>query len=166
MASQRTWVWILVGVAGAAVIAVVAVAGAGIYFVTRHIHTTQTNAADALRSFDHARSRFVGATPLYEMDSANEPRPVRPLADLPTSPAAATHLELLAWDPDDERLVQVSLPIWLLRFGRHKMSIESDGHGFNLEHLDLDARQLERIGATLLFDFRDQDGVRVLVWTQ
>jgi hypothetical protein len=100
------------------------------------------------------------------MDSANEPRPVRPLADLPTSPAAATHLELLAWDPDDERLVQVSLPIWLLRFGRHKMSIESDGHGFNLEHLDLDARQLERIGATLLFDFRDQDGVRVLVWTQ
>jgi hypothetical protein len=46
------------------------------------------------------------------------------------------------------------------------MSIESDGHGFNLEHLDLDARQLERIGATLLFDFRDQDGVRVLVWTQ
>ena len=166
MASRRTWIWILGGVAGGAVMTVVAIAGAGIYFVTRHIQSTPTNAADALRSFDHARRRFVGATPLYEMDSANEPRPVRPLTDLPTSRASATHLELLAWDPDDERMVKVSLPIWLLRFGRHKMSIESDGHGFKLEHLDLDARQLERIGATLLFDFRDQDGVRVLVWTK
>jgi hypothetical protein len=37
MASGKTWVWIVVGALGVCLVALIVVAGAGVYFVTRHI---------------------------------------------------------------------------------------------------------------------------------
>jgi hypothetical protein len=60
----------------------------------------------------------------------------------------------------------MSLPLWLLRLGhQHAVVAGDDGRGFDLERLDLDADELARIGPTLVFDLRNRDGVRVLVWT-
>ena len=167
MATRKTWIWVLVGVAATGVVALVVVAGAGAYFVTHHIKAQQTSAPDALRAFETALTAFPSSRPLYELaEGSDQPQLVHPLSELPTSAARPETMFMLAWDPDEDRLVRVELPFWLLRLGRHKMQVMRKARGFNFDRLSLDMDELERIGPALVFDFRNQDGVRVLLWTQ
>src|SRR6185436_4795822 len=136
------------------------------YFVRRDVRTERTTHADAIRAFDDVKARFPVPRPLYELDSSEQPRAVRPLTELPSSAIRPDQLWLLAWDPDEERLVKVSLPFWMLSVGHHKIDLAGHGHDFDLDQLNLDPRELERIGPNLLFDYRDHDGARVLLWTQ
>jgi hypothetical protein len=162
----RTWIWIIAGTLGLMVLALIAVAGAGVYFVAHHFKAERTTTSEALRAFEVARAPFAGERPLYELDSAEHPRPVVPLADRPSGTVAPTALHVLAWDPDEERLVRVSLPLWLLHLHRQRIDLAGRDGGFDLNRLDLDVDELQRIGPALVFDYRNRDGVRVLLWTQ
>jgi hypothetical protein len=166
MATRKTWIWVLVGAAGVGVVALLAVAGSGIYFVSHHIQAERSTGPDALRAFDTALGSLSGTRPLYELDPSDQPRLTRPLAEWPAGSRRPDTLWMLAWDPEQGRLIHVSLPLWIFRMGHRKMPVVRDGHGFDLERLNLDIDELERIGPALVFDFRNQDGVRVLVWTQ
>jgi hypothetical protein len=48
--------------------------------------------------------------------------------------------------------------------GHQKIDIANSQ--FNLEHMQLDMKQLERVGPLLLLDLRSRGGQRVLIWTQ
>jgi hypothetical protein len=164
--SRKTWVWIVAGGLGAVLAFLIALAGAGVYFVSRHIHSERMTSGDALTAFEAAAMPFGTRRPLYELDSSEEPRLARPLEQLPTAPRPADSLSILAWDPESERLVRVSLPFWSLRLGRMKMSVTGAEQRFDLARLHLDVDELARIGPALVFDFRGREGVRVLLWTQ
>jgi hypothetical protein len=166
MAPRKTWLWIVVGAFGAGVLVLVAVAAAGIYFVTQRVQADAATSADAKTAFDTVLDAFGGARPLYELDQDGEPRATRPLRDLPTAGNPPDDINMLAWDPEHERLVRVALPFWMFRVGRQKLSFSHEHPGFDLERLDLDVDQLGRIGPSLVFDYRDETGVRVLLWTQ
>jgi hypothetical protein len=166
MASRKTWVWVFVGLTVAAVAGLVAVAAAGVYFVTRHISTEETTGAEAIRAFDTVRVTFKGERPLYELDAAEQPRVTRPLQSLPTSTDAPRHLRILAWDPDEQRLIRVALPFWMLRVGKQTLHISPQDAALDLSRLGLDIAELERIGPALVYDMRHEDGARVLLWTQ
>jgi hypothetical protein len=43
---------------------------------------------------------------------------VRPLRELPNAPRPSATLRILAWDPDEERTIKLSLPFWVLRLGK------------------------------------------------
>lgn len=165
MPKRKTWVWILVSIAGVSFVAIVAIAIAGIVFVTRHVSTTKATSADAERAFEAAKTLFKDARPLIELDKDERPRMSRPLSDLPTSPAKPSYLWVLVFDYRDERLVKVSLPFWLLRMGRRKIDVGQDA-GFDLDRLNLDVNELERVGSLLVLDHRAPSGERVLIWTQ
>jgi len=165
MASRKTWVWVVAGTCGVGLVGLLVIAGAGVYLVTRHVSTERSTSADAIRAFDAIKASFPDQKPLYELDSTERPTMARPFSDLPTSPTKPEHLRMLAWDPDDERLVRIALPFWVLRMHKAKMDVGA-GEGFDLKHLNLDGAELERIGPVLVFDYRDRAGVRVLVWTQ
>jgi hypothetical protein len=165
MPKRKTWVWILVSIAGVSFVAIVVIAIAGIMFVTRHVTTTKASAADAERAFDAARTQFKDARPLIELDQNERPRLSRPLAEVPTSPVKPQYLWVLVFDYRDERLVKVSLPFWLLRMGRRKIDVGGD-QGFDLDRLNLDVNELERIGPAMVLDHRATSGERVLIWTQ
>jgi hypothetical protein len=166
MATRRTWIWVLGAVLGVGLVAMLAVAGAGVYFVTSHIRSERSDPAEATRAFEAAPGPLHGRPALFEMDDSDQPRPVRPLPLLPNGPTASKELFLLAWKPEEARLVHVRLPFWMLRVGNHRMRISGNGPSFDLERLNLDVDELERIGPAIVMDFRGQDGVRVLVWTQ
>jgi hypothetical protein len=167
MASRRTWVWVLVSIAAIGVVALVAIAAAGAYFVASRVSAEPSTRADATRAFDDVTARFPGAAPLYEIEPSERARPIRPLHTIPAAGTAPADLWLLAWDPHEERLVRVSLPFWMLRMHhRQKLTFAPHQSGFDLNRLDLDVEQLERIGSALVVDFRNEDGLRVLVWTQ
>jgi len=165
VASKKTWIWVLVGAFGLMVLAMAAVAGVGLYFVTSHISTDKTSSADALRTFDDIRAEFKNSPPLFELDSEETPRATRTLSDLPSSSRRPENLVVLVWDPDDERLAKISLPLWMLRLGRQNIDIQHDS-GFDLDQLHLDIDELERVGPMLIFDLRTDEGERVLIWTR
>jgi len=166
MASRRTWIWVLGGVLGVGLVAMLAVAGAGVYFVTSHIRSERANSVEATRAFDVAAGPLRGRPALFETDDLDQPRPARPLSLLANGSTPATELFLLAWKPEEGRLVHVKLPFWMLRIGKHRMRISGKSPSFDLERLNLDIDELERIGPALVMDFRGQDSIRVLVWTQ
>jgi hypothetical protein len=164
MATRRTWLWVLLIVLGLGVVGVIAMAGVGMYFVTKHVHAGPSTSADAFRAFDEAAARFKESKPLFEVDDRDRPRMVRQLSDLPSSPSKPEHMWILAWDPEEQRLVKVSLPFWVLRLGRQKIDVMNGG--IDLERLQLDMNELQRVGPLLLFDLRATNGKRVLIWTQ
>jgi hypothetical protein len=164
--SKRTWIWIIVGCLGVGLLTLIAVAGAGVYFLSRHVDARRSTGAEALRSLETQRTVFKDQPPLFQVDSNDRTLPTRPLSSLPTSSVKPEHLWILAWDPDEERLVKVSLPFWLLRMGRRKIDVFSGDRQFDLERLSLDINELERIGPALVIDIRAKRGERVLVWTQ
>jgi len=166
MASRKTWVWAIVAVLGLGLIALVVVAGAGVYFVTSHISTEHTTNAEALQSFDAVKATLPNSQPLFELDEEERPRVVHPLADLPTSAAKPQNLQLLAWDPDREKLIRASLPLWMVRFGKGRMHLGKNRPDFELGRLELNGEELERVGPALLFDVRNHDGTRLLLWTE
>jgi hypothetical protein len=76
---------------------------------------------------------------------------------------------VLAYDPDDERLVRISIPFWLLRLApsTKRMSFLSDnGIDFDSERVRLTLEDLERRGPGLILDHKDRHGSLVLVWTE
>jgi hypothetical protein len=117
------------------------------------------------RAFEAAKSLFKDARPLIELDQVERPRVSRPLSDLPTSPTKPQYLWVLVFDYRDERLVKISLPFWLLRMGRRKIDVGKDQR-FDLDRLNLDVNELERIGPAMVLDHRATSGERVLIWTQ
>lgn len=166
MASKKSWILVIVGILGVCVLALVVVAGAGVYFVTRHIHTQRAETTDAMKSLDRARARFRNQQPLIEVDSTGRPSVSTPLAELPAGTTQPTDLMVLAWNPDDGRVVTVTLPFWLLRLGHRKIDLMNGDREFDLDRLNLDVDQLQRIGPRLVFDWRRPTGERVLIWTQ
>ena len=163
-AKRRTWLWILLAVLGLCVVAVIAIAGFGMYFVRNHITAGTATPAQAFKAFDAASARFKDTKPIYDVDDRRHPKQLRQFSDLPTSPERAEFVWMLAWDPDKQRLVKLSLPFWLLKFGRQKIDISDDG--FDFQRMQLDVNELQRVGPVLLFDYKSPAGERVLIWTQ
>lgn len=171
MPTKKTWIWIVVTVVSVCIVAMLALAGAGVFFVSRHVRATTSTSTNAVKEFDAAKAFFKDPRPIFELESRDHPRMTRDLESLPTSSVKASDLWILAWDPDagprDGRLVRISLPFWLLRLGRRKVDVFHGGSdGFDLDRLNLDVRELERVGPLVLVDHNLPRGERVLVWTQ
>ena len=166
MATKKTWILVIVGLISACVVALVVVAGAGVYFVTRHINTRRAASSDAMTSLDKARARFKDQRPLIEVDAMGRPSVSTPLSEMASGTTQPNDLIVLAWNPDDERVVTVTMPFWLLRLGHRKIDLMNGDKDFDLDRLNLDVDQLQRIGPKLVFDWRRPTGERVLIWTQ
>ncbi len=163
--SAKGWLWTIVGVILACVLGLLVMAGAGAYFVAHHIRIQHTTSAQALHTFDAARQSFKAQQPLIEMDAFGRPRATRPIGQLPNAAVVPQSLHVLAWNPDDDHLARISLPLWALRLARRKMTLVHADADFNLERLNLDVDELERVGPALVLDYRAPSGERVLIWT-
>jgi hypothetical protein len=162
----KTWVWVVVAIVVVGILCVVAMAGVGFYFFSRHIDTRAASPASAAREFDAIRERFSDQKALIELDDRGRFR--RGNTDRPASGRAnpPENLYVLAFDPDDGRIVRVTVPFWLLRLKAGGTSIDFNGNRMDLEDLKLTVEDLERFGSTLIVDHKTLDGERVLVWSQ
>ena len=165
-AKIKTWIWVVVGIAALCILCVVAMAGAGFYYVSRHFDTKLVSKATASQEFDQIKSQFTEQRALIELDERG--RFLRANSDRQRKPGAKTPDELyvLAFDPDDERIVKVTIPFWLLRFKSHGTTVDFNGGRLDLEDLKLTVEDLERFGPTLIVDHQGHAGERVLVWSQ
>jgi hypothetical protein len=166
MASTKTWIWVVAAFLGLCVLVLFAIAGTGVYFVSQHIDARRTSSVEAMHQFETARAAFKGKPPLLELDRLGHPRQVTRTESMPTSPVRPTDMVILAWNPDRGRVVHVSLPFWLLHVGRRKVDILDNSNDFDIDRLNIDVGELERIGPAFVLDYVAMNGERVLVWTQ
>jgi hypothetical protein len=162
----KTWVWVVLGVLVTCVVAVIAIAGAGFYFFTRHIETRTTTPAAASRDFEEVKARFVGQKPLVELDRHGSFVRSNPERPAPRNGRVPEQLYVMAFDPEDGRVVRLTIPFWLLRMKTDGGNIDFNGNRMNLEDLKLSVADLERFGPTLIVDHASSNGKRVLVWSQ
>ena len=166
--SRKTWVSILIAAVIIVGILAAAAVGGTAYFIYRHVQTQSTPHETAEQRFHDARARFNGQQPLIEM--RHDDRPVIH-NDRPSARASAAKLEtlrVLAYDQRARKLVNVSIPFWLLRLApANKFSFLNDnGIDFDSDRVHLTLEDLERRGPGLILDQADRRGSQVLVWTE
>jgi uncharacterized membrane protein len=163
------WAWAVVAIIALFVIGIIAMAGAGVYFVTKQVQVHQATPARALSLFEQNRERFKNTKPLIELDTDGEI--VRShfeelRAKSRRSSASLDALHVMAWDANDEKVVELAIPFWLLRLKRGPIDVFSDTAGLRRAELRITVDDLEALGPSLIIDHRGRDGDRVLVWTQ
>ena len=164
-AKLKTWIWVIVGIIAVCILFVIAMAGAGFYYVSRHVDTTRATPAAAQQEFDAVRARFQGVTPLIELDAKGDFLRAHTDRDAPAGASRPENLYVMAFDPDDGGLVKVTVPFWLLRM-KMNSTIHFGSRGVTLEELKLTVEDLDRLGPSLVIDQTSEGGDRVLVWSQ
>jgi hypothetical protein len=162
----KTWVWVVLGIAAVCVLFVIAMAGFGIYYFTQNIQTTKATPAMARQEFDAVRARFQGQAPLIELDADGNVLRSNTDREPPAGVRPPETLHVMAFDPDDGGLVNVTVPFWLLRLKVNDATVNFGGNHMTLEDLKLTVADLERFGPVLVLDQTNSGGDRVLVWSQ
>jgi hypothetical protein len=162
----KTWVWVVAAVVIVGILGIIAMAGVGFYFFSQHVRTQAASPSSAAREFAAVSGRFSGQRPLIELDTHG--RLLRSNTDrmAPEKAEPLEELRVLAFDPDDSRIVRISIPFWLLRLKMRGTTINFNGNRMDLEDLKLTVEDLERYGPTLIVDHTASSGERVLVWSQ
>lgn len=167
MSARRkdSWVPFLIVAIALVLMIIVGAAAAGVYYIRSHFHVEKATAASARSEFEQARQAFAGKKPLLEFHDGDvrlvdngEPKPGTPKPDA---------LHVLTWDPDEDRIVRLSIPFWLLRLKSGSNTVFTvDGRTFDARRLKLRVEDIERRGPGLILDYERPRGERVLVWAQ
>ena len=168
MTTRKTWVSIVIAaVIVVGILAVTAVGGTA-FFIYRHVHTQVVPNDDAETQFKNARARFAGQKPLIEITRGEEPIFHRETIPKEMPAAKLGTLRVLAYDTRANKLVNVAIPMWLLRMApSNKFSFMKDnGIDFDSDRVHITLDDLERRGPGLLLDQADRRGSQVLVWTE
>jgi hypothetical protein len=162
----KTWVWVVVAIFVVGILGLVAMAGIGFYFASQHIDTRTASPAMAAKDFDEVRAQFSGQPPLIELDSRGHFVRAHTDRQVPAHAKSPDNLHVLAYDPDERRIVRLSVPFWLLRLKAGHASIDLNGRQMDLEDLRLSVEDLERFGPTLIAEHKAPDGSHVIVWSR
>ena len=160
----KTWVSIIVGVVVMCVLGLVGMAAAGLWFAKTHIDVRTVSAATAVTDFEEVRRQFTNQKPLIELDERGHF--VHANTDRPTSDRRPQSLNVMAFDPDEGRVVKMDIPFWLLRLKMRGSRVDIGHDSFDLSDMKLTVEDLERYGPTLIVDHKGRAGERVLVWSQ
>jgi len=161
---RRVWTSILVAVLIVFALCLFAAIGLGVYVSHRYAATTFVPPQDARSTFDNALVAVAMREPLIEVDASDIV--VHRSPDRQRRAIAAMHV--LVYDPAAKKLVNVTVPGWLLRIagrGRARLKIDDAEVVQRLDgQVGLD--DLERHGPGLVLDTTDFKGRRVLIWTE
>ena len=104
--------------------AFLALFGFGIYMFTQHVDWDRPRLHPRRNVSSQARMQFEGEVALMTITGGHGLEISRREEQ---SHAKAEALHVLTWDPDDERLVSLSIPFWLLRrMGRGTINLSGD----------------------------------------
>jgi hypothetical protein len=160
----KTWVWVVVGIVVCGILGVIAMAAAGLWFVKSHVDIRSTSVAVATQDFQVIRQRFATQKPLIELDEQGGF--LRANTDRPAGTQPPKTLNVMAFDPHDEKVVRLELPFWILRLKSGGARFDIGRSNVDLARMRLTVEDLERYGPILILDQKDTDGARVLVWSQ
>lgn len=163
---KRTWVIALVSIAALGVVGTITLVGLAVYLFTSNVDFASATPRTADANFEEARAQLGAAPALITLTRQDG----RIRADVNRSERASevkpTSLHVMAWDPDQERLVNARMPLWLLRFGDDASVDFSAGESDIMDDLDLSLDDLDHHGPGLVLDYAEPSRERVLLWTE
>ena len=166
--NRKTWISVLI--ASVIIVGILAAAAIGgtAFFIYRHVNTEFTKTENADQQFKEARARFAGQQPLIEFDRGDEPRLHREVIPASPSTVRLDTLRVLVYDTRARKLVNVSIPFWLLRLApsNHFSFLNDNGVDFDSDRMHVTLEDIERRGPGLILDQTDRRGSLVLVWTE
>ncbi len=167
--STRT-TWISVLIAAVIIVGILAVAAIGgvAYFIHRHVDTQFAGSESAAQQFQQARARFAGQQPLIEIQKNDRALLHREVIRASGTGSKLEVLRVIAYDNRAGKLVNVSIPFWLLRMmpSKNFSFLNDNGIDFDSERVHLTVDDLERRGPGLILDQADRRGSQVLVWSE
>jgi hypothetical protein len=169
MSTKRTWISVVIAVVIVIGVLALSAVGGTAYFIYRHVNTQFVPSDNAEQQFQQARARFAGQQPLIELrKGTDEPMFHREVIPKNMPAEKLDRLRVLAYDTHAGKLVNVSIPMWLLRMApTDKFSFMKDnGIDFDSDRVHITLDDLERRGPGLLLDQADRRGSQVLVWTE
>jgi hypothetical protein len=164
---RRKWLQVAVAAVVVLAIAAIAIVGGTAVFIYRHIRAEFVAADTAEDRIAAARARFGSSEAFLRVD-ANGGAVVNGREDAGSSHEALATLHALAYDPGAQKLVDISVPFWLLRLvpnGRISLDANS-GIDFGAERLNINLTALEGLGPGLVLDHAEGSGLKLLVWTE
>jgi hypothetical protein len=167
MAKKTSWGLIILGISAFVLIVgvgLVAVMGFVIYQQFAFQATSATELS-AEQEFKRVVATFEGQKP-YLVVKDGEPVISDEKGTGAGRPVEALHI--IVWEPDEQKVVRLNVPFWLLRMTKGqpiKLSSNPDPHGEPMR-LRITAADLERRGPGLILDYKEASGQRVLVWAQ
>lgn len=166
MATRRRWPYIVLGVAILFIfLAIGAILAVTAWFQENMEVATSTD-RDAQTEFDDVRQRFGGREPLLEMHNG-VPRYTKARdASRAASGTSLSTLNILVWDPDEERLARIALPFWLLRLKSDPIRLGAYASGLDEGGVTLRPEDIEKYGAGIILDTETSSDERVLLWAQ
>jgi hypothetical protein len=160
----KPWVWVVIGIVVCGILFIISMAAVGLWFVKSHVEVRSASPAAVTEDFQTVRARFADQKPLIELDERGNVFHAN--TDRPVSSQRVETLNIMAFDPREERVVRMDLPFWLLRLKMRGSRFDVGGSNVDLAKLRLTVEDLERYGPTLILDQKDTDGARVLIWSQ
>jgi hypothetical protein len=167
--AKKNWGLIILGIVIFTVIVGVGVIGTVGYIVYRQMDIRTAILPSPDEEFAKTLATFQGQVPFIELPAGFvEGAAIVHREQMAAKPTPLTGLRVLAWDPQEKKLVRLMLPMWLLRLSGHR--------GVNLSNrdvplsadmnLNVTADELERHGPGLILNFTITRGARVLVWAE
>lgn len=162
---RRNWLWIIFGVFMLLVCIGIGAVIATTAWVRQNLTITNTTEGGATKEFDTVHAQFAGRTPLLEM---RDGRPAY-VAGKPPETSSGTpvnDLHVMVWDPDEDRMLSIAIPFWLLRLKSGPIEFSSYTSGWDDRRINLTAEQIEQYGPGIILDTTSPGGERVLLWAQ
>jgi hypothetical protein len=115
---------------------------------------------------------------IVQITKVADPRPIFQQARLEAGryagrPGRAREVNVLVYEPDEGKLIRVSLPLWLVKKMEHHLDwddIDVDDDDHEAEHVRrvlkrrIRLEDIEKAGLGMLVEVDEKDGEQVLVW--
>ena len=117
---------------------------------------------EARTRFIEARAIFGRLNPILKMEKSGALSVAVEQHDF--SRPRANNLHILYWHADNSTLAYTKVPIWLRMLKGPVSRYVLRSSGFDVGRLPLNARQLELRGVSLLLDYTESSGNRLMLW--
>ena len=166
MAKKTSWAVIIVGISAFLLVVGVVLVGVVGYVIYQQFAIQAKTATEGSADEEFAKivATFEGQKP-YLVIKDGEPVVTEAPAASPGKPVEALHI--IIWDPDEQKVVKLNMPFWLLRMTKGQpIKISANDEPGEAMQLKITVEDLERRGPGLILDHKEATGQRVLVWAQ
>ena len=162
---NKTWLWIVLGVF--VFFAMIAVGGimVAVSLFRNNMSISETTEADAMQQFEAVRGRYPGQQPLIQVVDG-KPQYVAERASQSPATTSLSTVHILAYDSDEGKVVNFSLPFWLLRMKSGPIRISAYQQGWDDRGVSFRVEDIEKHGPGIIVDATRPNEGRVLVWAE
>ena len=160
---KRTWLWVVLGIfLFVTVLSVGCVVGAVLLF-RQNFDVHRTSEQAAMQQLDEIRAKFSGQQPLIQLVDGR-PQVIERVAPQGAPPLQTLHV--IAFDNDEENLVNFSLPWWVVRMKSGPIRISAYQQGWDDRGVSFNVEDIEKAGPGIIADItREREG-RVVIWAE